>query len=91
MTPSPPFVQKYLDCYGDSQELSFGDEGLDLLYKARRVEGSGETKREVLQSYFFVGAFALMLYIRLLQRDDQRGTRSEQTGRHPAEILLFAS
>lgn len=43
----------YLDCYGDPQELSFGDEGLDLLYKARRIEGSGEAEREVLQSYFF--------------------------------------
>lgn len=50
----------YLDCYGDPQELSFGDEGLDLLYKARRVEGSGEAEREVFQSYFFVGAFALI-------------------------------
>ena len=51
----------YLNCYGDPQELSFGDEGLDLLYKARRVEGSGEAEREVLQSYFFfVGAFALI-------------------------------
>ena len=50
----------YLDCYGDSQELSFGDEGLDLLTKLAALKAPEKQNEKFSKVIFFVGAFALI-------------------------------